>query len=1858
MLRGKNQTSSFHMLTRIVGSTLALALAFCVFFSDSSLVYAAESNSLDYSKMVLQNYYEGSTAKKVHKDFNYSSTEQIYTVTTTGLYYFTASGASGENYSGKAFPSGTSTKTVTYNGGVGGSITFSLDLNKGDVLKVITGKVGGGTAPTGTYASDGRSGGGATRIYVNDELVAVAAGGGGASSVGDGYPAVSDSFQYDEPETGEIQGFSGGGDGFIVGKPGSFTKHIHNGNKENGGTCYSEQTFHHHTGSATTGGGCYTNPFYHRHRDSDNKIILDSSITRSNARGGCFTVQHQNTRRCGGVYHNDGWDGYYNWIKCSNCGYRKSTDHGHAGEICGRTTWDGTYYYTLGCGKTMSSVESYTTGCNMAEGQPTGYVMECDRTTDVYVPACGGTNYISILAKKELSVSDNVGNGKCSIELLSVNDFIIPYSGDYKLESSDGSAATSVGGAFTGSIHLNKGDVVTAVVGSRGTTYKILVNGKNILEYHYHKAWGRYHPTTETLKYYIGSNVPGGCWTRGSHEHNQCVSCPHHTEHNHGCGGTWRKLKVWQRDEYMWANDGNYYVIQQCTECHCERGEYPGNDGDKCDHQHTNGHVHCKEVWDCGSNPKNIWDLGCGLRDTQALYTNKFYDSSIKSTYMGFPYAKLSILKIDYSIEVDPNGGFIDITDAPTGHVRTSKNEKVQTIDTQTGTVVFLDNPEREGFTFMGWDITGMDGYSHYFASAKSSYAIKSGFEKSKNPVYVYTGNGLEVSTVSTSYTQTNPSYKYMMNLAYDNRTVHMKAIWMDKSEPEIDDPWEPKPNDPNGGLGAAFRNRDVAGDGQLVRPTDLLSSNRTGVTNTSTLVTSNTGSFKNPDSGLALFTQKGNYSISRRLGTVVLKDGINKWKTVTNIIKSDGKGNSIYKDTANCSYSILHSLYPYPEYILGLNRLSSGLYSTNDKVSVGQYPYVYGMTADGQRYYPGTWTNKSVVITATAYDGLTGTGSSKANNRNGGSGVWRMKFAEYSRYHDGTTNKKSDDWVYNDKKVTTDSTADSSMTIEKTFSASGAYQISITSEDRAGSAYKPSAGGWIGNPDGNKVSNMKYGYAKGSNALDLSTAILIDKDAPVAFDPENYLNTSTSNNTAVTNIWGKMSYAKAKELMYEGYNEVVDPSLGEKEAYGWSMDYVRIVALADDGDGSGIDAKDAAFCWVPDGSGVDYKNPKNWQPADSTRKVNGKVYPVSTRTVSEEEKGVVYIRDAVGNYAKLNYSVDHMDKEDPMVNPDVDPDPDPNPVKPVTPDPDPEDPTDPDNKPYNPEPGDSYTWFGTGDLEYDWINHVAQILLNAEDLEANSAKRPTSGDGSKTSDKHSSSGIWKMTVYPSDTDFTTVKDIRGRQRSPYYSGNSHYAESLFNTKLNLEVNTEGINCFIAEILDKAGNLTLVKFVVKIDMTNPIIASSDEQVNLNKFNEDEVENAIKSDDLMSCFFDVKFDDRKATSDVSDTSGVDYIKLRLVNPEDPDNSYGENREYVLYKYGNSPSQFSKLMSSSKTLENSLDFSSNIKNTLVKLTDVSALSGDITAKLNTFELMPHAASFFWECEVRDRAGNCSFKRSRIIPNFSVKAVIHSTEDDAFNIDSDTELTIDNNGEKSVLRRYYTYKYTRPVGDSKVFGNSGDINNDKYYTTYYKLNDAFASALGLTLVSSPDEASAVGMETSNKFSATNTVPYFQLGDFGYMEVWTVGYVEKIQMDFDVNGQETIGKEMDAEITSSKVPGKYAIGSQNKKRYVLYSKADAVVGTGHSNRDDGVPYASHYGLSEETSAAWLDEGTSIRMPLYYALTPDGTKKDDGTDNYESELHTTAAYAWKNGWKDTSLAEYVIYDTRADDVHYRVTHE
>lgn len=262
----------------------------------------------------------------------------------------------------------------------------------------------------------------------------------------------------------------------------------------------------------------------------------------------------------------------------------------------------------------------------------------------------------------------------------------------------------------------------------------------------------------------------------------------------------------------------------------------------------------------------------------------------------------------------------------------------------------------------------------------------------------------------------------------------------------------------------------------------------------------------------------------------------------------------------------------------------------------------------------------------------------------------------------------------------------------------------------------------------------------------------------------------------------------------------------------------------------------------------------------------------------------------------------------------------------------------------------------------------------------------------------------------------------------------------------------------------------------------------------------------------------------------------------------------------------------------------------------------LSASFVNEINTFTEFPNAPTLKYEITIKDRAGNETVynnKPGNEIKNFSIKAVI----------------------------------YYAGITDEDINGSAGiDLN--------VLQNDANGKTIN--------------------------IPYFKAGEFGYVEAWTIGYVPEIQFDFGEIGSESV-----KEISENKMSSKYNLGITSDVAYMRKISVDNAeeIQTGFP-KVNGVPYASHFGVNEKKSIdvknqqAFMDmfkeKGTSIRLPIYYTLEPDGTKKADGRDNYKWELHYADIKALKGNGRfvDDSNTPYVIWDTRLIEVHHRVTHE
>lgn len=211
----------------------------------------------------------------------------------------------------------------------------------------------------------------------------------------------------------------------------------------------------------------------------------------------------------------------------------------------------------------------------------------------------------------------------------------------------------------------------------------------------------------------------------------------------------------------------------------------------------------------------------------------------------------------------------------------------------------------------------------------------------------------------------------------------------------------------------------------------------------------------------------------------------------------------------------------------------------------------------------------------------------------------------------------------------------------------------------------------------------------------------------------------------------------------------------------------------------------------------------------------------------------------------------------------------------------------------------------------------------------------------------------------------------------------------------------------------------------------------------------------------------------------------------------------------------------------------------------------------------------------------------------------------------------------------------------------GNDGEIPNYDVKTNIYATKEKaynIASTNGLT-----------------------NMPYFKTGEVGYIEVWSIGYVDKLEIDFSDGN---VGGEMNQAIANGQISSKYILGVHNglpsQVRYVVDMSKFKV----NTEYDDynGVPYAAHisYTDNEVNNSSgntgvdgWASKGTMIRIPPNYELVKKNKLDKYGNELFQWETHIANVYPIKNGeLGNPSGSYYTIWDEAGDDLHFRITHQ
>lgn len=306
---------------------------------------------------------ETTYAKQTTWDFSHTGETEILEIPSTGIYEIKLYGAQGEH-------------SDSYEGGKGGFVSSRLSLQKKDVLTIQTaGQNGYPDAGNGEKTH----GGGATRLYVNGTLVAVAGGGGGALTNRDGGAGGTTLGKVSQPqgESSDTVHSAGGGAGYEGGKAGYVI-------------------YHEHTGEAQEKGGCYTKEVYHSHTQSCYGVIC----------------AHDELKYLG-AFRDETGDDYSDW-KCKKCGkiFVSNTTYGEPGT-------HPTYGWI--CRK-EGVVEKYDLGCGM--------------TTETIVDsqqAYGGSNYLSQICEEGISQSGmKEGDGMAKVSLVELDCATLYYENDGK----------------------------------------------------------------------------------------------------------------------------------------------------------------------------------------------------------------------------------------------------------------------------------------------------------------------------------------------------------------------------------------------------------------------------------------------------------------------------------------------------------------------------------------------------------------------------------------------------------------------------------------------------------------------------------------------------------------------------------------------------------------------------------------------------------------------------------------------------------------------------------------------------------------------------------------------------------------------------------------------------------------------------------------------------------------------------------------------------------------------------------------------------------------------------------------------------------------------------------------------------------------------------------------------------------------------------------------------------------------------------------------------------------------------------------------------------------------------------------
>lgn len=511
----------------------------------------------------------------------------------------------------------------------------------------------------------------------------------------------------------------------------------------------------------------------------------------------------------------------------------------------------------------------------------------------------------------------------------------------------------------------------------------------------------------------------------------------------------------------------------------------------------------------------------------------------------------------------------------------------------------------------------------------------------------------------------------------------------------------------------------------------------------------------------------------------------------------------------------------------------------------------------------------------------------------------------------------------------------------------------------------------------------------------------------------------------------------------------------------------------------------------------------------------------------------------------------------------------------------------------------------------YPWVNNNFRLHFTAKD-------------------EPNGTGIEKMVVWKGDKGTTQV--------ATSLTGDIDYIVKASEN--------EGTQVWTIQVWDKKGNTSYIKVATRIDITAPsfIGTSNISQPDISNIKSTQIESFISNADNFKTSIETFVSDYKPSATTNDTSGV---RAAYVDIMDTSNTT-INKSYK-YADGTTNMKFT-----ANTWENHI------------------VEANYKGSFNFFADFPDSNQMCTYTILVDNAGNISINGIKV--NSYKYTQSGSTDPYGFETtgpndpnDTKTRIPDDPNDKDDNINTPYDndsdggLNYEDGTKATPVTGGKDGDGIPDYLVEDKTINP------GDVLLQNFSIMTYIMNDQSNQYNInvdTGNV-YFRLNEKGHVVVYTIGFVQDIQLDFMSMGQEAVD-----EIQKGLINPMYNMGVESGayERHLSYSKGTEIVSTSPTTGNviqkntDGVPFAVKYDLD----SLYGSNGTAILIPPYYEMQDDTSKpqNEDGSYPKKWEKRYFKAIANKTNKKTNVIQKtfdknsYILWSDYTLDIHYRVTHE